>query len=129
MKDVRLKRLTQVVHRRASQIIAFELKDPRLGFITVSRVDLSGDLRHAIINWSIVGTDADRSKAAHALEDARGHIQSLIAAVMHTRVTPIIRFEFDESVEGVVRLGHILDELREERGEDEPEDEEEASED
>ncbi|MCZ6696805.1 MAG: hypothetical protein O7A63_09740, partial [Acidobacteria bacterium] len=82
----------------------------------------------AIIHWSIVGTKAERSKAAHALEDARGHVQSLIAAVMHTRVTPIIRFEFDESVEGTVRLGRLLDELRAERDEDETE-EEEASED
>jgi ribosome-binding factor A len=119
MKDVRLKRLTQLLHRRAGEILSYELKDPRMGFVTVSRVKLSGDLRHAVIYWSIVGTESERSRTAHALEDARGHVQSQIAAVMHTRVTPVIRFEFDESIAGSVRVSQILDELRGERAEPE----------
>jgi ribosome-binding factor A len=119
MRELRLEKLTHLVHRRASEVILYELNDPRLGFVTISRVKLSGDLRHATIFYSVVGTDGDRSKTEHALEHARGHVQSEIARVMHTRVTPIVRFEYDEGVAGSIRVSRILDELREERGEQE----------
>jgi ribosome-binding factor A len=119
MHDVKLSRLTHLVHRRVSEVILYELQDPRLGFLTVTRVDLSRDLRHATVYWSIVGSEGDRSKTAHALEHARGRIQGEVARVMKTRVTPILRFEYDESVEGSVRVSRILEELRQERGESE----------
>jgi ribosome-binding factor A len=118
MKDVRLNRLTQLVHRRASEIVLYDLKDPRLGLVTVTRVKLARDLKHAIIFYSVIGSDADRSKTQHALESARGHVQSQIAATMRTRVTPIIRFEYDESVEGAVRVSRILEEIRRDRPEE-----------
>ena len=119
MRDVKLSRLTRFVHRRVSEVVLYELQDPRLGFITVTRVDLSRDIRHATVFWSIVGTQGDRSKAAHALDDACGRVQGEVARVMKTRVTPILRFEYDESVEGSVRVSRILNELRQERGDEE----------
>jgi ribosome-binding factor A len=125
MRDVRLEKLTHLVQRRASEVILHELVDPRLGFVTVTRVKLSRDLRHAVIYYSVVGSDADRSKTAHALEHARGHVQSQIARAMRTRVTPQIRFEFDKGVEGSIRVSEILNRLREERSEREGATEEE----
>ncbi len=119
MQDVRLERITQLVQRTASEVIAYELKDPRMGFVTVSRVKLSRDIRHATVFWSIVGTDGERSRTAHALEAATGYVQGRIARALDTRVTPLIRFEYDQAVEGSVRVSRILDELREERGEEE----------
>jgi ribosome-binding factor A len=86
-----------------------------LGFVTVTRVKLSGDLKHAVIYYSVIGSEADRSKTAHALEHARGHVQSEIARAMHTRVTPIVRFEFDEGLAGSIRISQLLHELTEER--------------
>lgn len=120
MSDLRLEKLTHLVHRRAGEVIAFELKDPRIGFVTVSRVKLSKDLRHAVIYYSVVGSDAERTKTAHALDQAKGYVQGRIATAMNTRVTPQIRFEFDEAVEGAVRVSQLLNELREQRGEEEP---------
>ena len=117
MRDVRLEKLTHLVMRRAGEVITHELVDPRLGFVTVTRVKLSRDLRHAVIYYSVVGSDADRSKTAHALEHARGHIQSQIARAMRTRVTPQVRFEFDKGVEGSIRVSEILSRLRQEREE------------
>jgi ribosome-binding factor A len=119
MREVRLEKLTQLVHRRASEVITYEMNDPRMGFVTISRVKLSGDLRYAVIYYSVVGSDSDRSKTEHALEHAQGHIQSEIARAMHTRVTPIVRFEYDEGVAGSIRVSQLIDELREERGEQE----------
>jgi len=114
MRDVRLKRLSQLVQRRASEIVLYELKDPRMGFVTITRVKLSGDLRHAVIFYSVVGSDADRSRTEHALEHAQGYVQGQIASALKTRVTPIIRFEYDASVEGSVRVSRILSEIAEE---------------
>jgi ribosome-binding factor A len=111
MKDVRLKRLSELVQRKASEVILYELKDPRMGFVTVTRVKLSGDLRHAIIYYSVVGSDADCSRTSHALDHAKGYVQSQIASALKTRVTPIIKFEFDKSVEGSVRVSQILSEI------------------
>jgi ribosome-binding factor A len=126
MRDIRHEKLSSLVHRRASEVILYELKDPRLGFVTVTRVKLSKDLRHATIFWSVVGADSDRSKTTHALEHARGFIQSEVASALSTRVTPTLDFEYDESVEGSVRVSRILDDLRRIRGEDaEPADKEE----
>jgi len=114
MRDVRLQRLSELVQRKASEVILYELKDPRMGFVTVTRVRLSRDLRHAVIYYSVVGDEGERSRTTHALEHARGYIQSQIAAAMKTRVTPAIRFEYDASVEGSVRVSRILLEIAEE---------------
>ena len=122
----KIERLRKVILRKASEVILYELHDPRLGFVTLSKVDLADDLRHAVIYYSVMGEDADRSKTSHALEAARGYIQKAIASALHTRVTPHIRFKFDESIEGAMRISRMIDEAvaaddeaRRKRGEDE----------
>jgi len=113
--DIRLKRLAKQALHTASQIVLFELADPRLEMVTLTRVKLSSDLSHATVFWSTLGDDARRSKVAHALEDAIPVVQSAIARNFRTRRTPRIQFRFDESIEGAIRVGNILDELRHER--------------
>ena len=115
VNEIRLKRLTGVVQQRASRAILFELKDPRLGFLTVTRVKLASDLTQCTIFWSILGTPGEKSKAARALEDARGFLQSAIAREMGTRVTPRITLKFDESIEKAQKVYGILANLRKER--------------
>ena len=101
MAAKRIERLRKVILRKASDVILYELHDPRLGFVTLSKVDLTDDLRYATIYYSVIGADADRSKTSHALEAARGYIQKEIARALQTRVTPHIRFKYDESIEDV----------------------------
>jgi ribosome-binding factor A len=113
----RIERLTKVILRRAGEVVAHELKDPRLGLVTITRVQLVEDLSAARIYWSVMGDEAERSKSAHALEHARGFVQSEIAGVMHTRITPVVSFHYDESIEGAVRMSRLLDGLRKEREE------------
>jgi ribosome-binding factor A len=110
MATRKIERLKKVILRKASDVILYELHDPRLGFVTLSKVDLTEDLRHATIYYSVMGEDADRTKTARALEDARGYIQKRIAGAMKTRVTPQIKFRFDESIEGVLRISRMIDE-------------------
>jgi ribosome-binding factor A len=111
----RIEKLTKLILKRAGEVVSQELKDPRLGIVTITRVDLTADLRHAKIFWSVLGDESERNKSTYALEHARGHIQSEIAHIMHTRVTPILSFHYDESIEGVIRVSRILNDLRQER--------------
>jgi ribosome-binding factor A len=115
VNDIRLKRLSEVVKQRASRAILYELKDPRLGFITVTQVKLASDLTQCVIYWSVIGTDGEKSKTAHALEDARGFLQSAIAKEMGTRVTPRITLKFDASIEKAQKVYGILAKLKKER--------------
>ena len=117
VSDIRQKRLEQVVRRRVGEAILQELKDPRLGFVTVTRVKLARDLSYATIFWSVIGTPGDKSKTAHALEDSRGYLQSAVAKAMMTRVTPRLGFRYDASLEKAQKVFDILAKLRRERGE------------
>jgi ribosome-binding factor A len=113
--DIRLKRLEKVALRRASEIVQHELSDPRLTFVTITRVDLASDLSHGVIFWSTLGEGGQRSKVEHALRDAAGFVQSEIAKAFRTRRTPHIVFKFDKSIEGASRVAGILDAIKKER--------------
>lgn len=119
VSDLRLKRLEGVIKKKVAEMLVTELRDPRIGFVTLTRVKLARDLSHATILWSILGGDGDRSKTQHALDDARGYIQSAVAKVMATRVTPRLSFQFDSSIEKGDKVLSILRDLRHERGETE----------
>ncbi len=120
VNDIRLARLAEVVKERASRAILYELKDPRLGFVTVTRVKLARDLTQCVVFWSVMGTPGEQSKTAHALEDARGFIQSAIAKVMGTKKTPRIYLRKDESLEKAHKVFELLAKLKRERGETGP---------
>ncbi len=118
VNDIRLLRLSEVVKQRASQVILYELKDPRLGFITVTRVKLARDLTMCTVFWSVMGTAGEKSKTAHALEDARGFIQSAVAKAMGTRKTPRLTLKFDPSLGHAQKVHELLAKIRREKGED-----------
>lgn len=126
--SIRLKRLEKLALQRASQIVLFELSDPRLEFVTLTRVKLSSDLSHLRVYWSCIGTEADRNKISHALDDASGEVQRGIGESLRTRRTPRVKFEYDASIEGAIEMGKLLDDLKAERaarGDDEELDSEE----
>ena len=123
--SIRLKRLEKLALQVSSKVVLFELHDPRLEMVTLTRVKLTSDLAHGTIFWSTMGNDAHRNKVAHALASAVGPVQRAIAASFETRRTPRLTFQFDKSIEGAIRVGGILDELKKERVEregDEPDD-------
>jgi ribosome-binding factor A len=113
--DIRLKRLERLALRRASEIVLHELSDPRLTFVTITRVELAADLSHGTIFWSTLGEGGQRSKVEHALRDAAPVVQSEIAKVFRTRRTPHVVFKFDKSIEGASRVAGILDAMKKER--------------
>ena len=124
----RIKRLEQALLEAVGPAISQGLADPRLTMITVTRIRLSPDLSIARVNWSCLGSAGDRSKAQHALEDARGPLQAAVANRLRTRITPRLEFHFDEGLERAARVDEILGKLAAERREREGKDEDEKAE-
>lgn len=94
-------------------ILHSELKDPRLGFLTISKVELTQDLRSAKVFFSVLGKEEDYKKTRQALDSALGFIRKLIAERINLRLAPEIIFEEDRSSEYSVRIQEVLDELKE----------------
>jgi ribosome-binding factor A len=113
--DIRLKRLEKLALHRASEVVLHELSDPRMTFVTLTRVQLAKDLSHAAIYWSTLGEGGQRSKVEHALRDAAPFVQTEIAKVFNTRRTPHVTFRFDPSIAGAQRVAGILDAIKAER--------------
>ncbi|MEX1026149.1 MAG: 30S ribosome-binding factor RbfA [Planctomycetota bacterium] len=92
-------RLEARIQERVATLLEFELNDPRAGFITVTGVTLTEDLSIATILYSVFGTDADRSKVQHMLEDATGFVRSKVGRVLRVRRIPVIKWRYDDTVE------------------------------
>ena len=117
----RLLRIARAIKQEAARVLIEEARDPRIGFVTVTRVKLSGDLSRAVILVSVMGTDAQKRTTMRGLDGARGFVQTAIARILKTRTTPHITFELDESIERSILFADMLKEIRDERGE-EPDD-------
>ena len=88
-----------------------ELKDPRLGFVTITGVETSRDLRYARVFVSVLGPEKKRSASLTALQSAHGVLQARVARELRMKRTPLLAFEYDPSVERGVRMTHLIDEL------------------
>ena len=87
------------------------LKDPRIGFVTVTGVDASRDYAYATVYVSVLGTEAERERTLEGLAAAHGVLQGAVARALRLRRTPVLRFEYDPAVERGVRLTQMIDEL------------------
>jgi len=116
--SIKIRKLTRRIKERAGEILLTEINDPRLGFVTVTRVDLSNDLSHCTIFYSVLGDEAQRRTTERAMADARGYVQRRVAEILRTRTTPALDLRFDPSIEGVIRVARILDGIARERDEE-----------
>ena len=109
----RVERVAVALKREVSNIIHDELKDPRAGFITVTRIELTDDLRYAKIFFSVLGNEKEQKNSRRALESACGFIKRLIARRVKLRFVPEIRFIQDKSCEYSIHIQQELDKIRE----------------
>ena len=124
--SIRVERVAKKIKFLIATALQRELSDPRMGFVTVVRCDLSADYRHCRVHVSVLGDDAEVSRVMHMLEDARGFIQRYVATNLDTRATPHLEFERDRGAERSVEMSALLNDLKREREEREGEDEAEA---
>ena len=112
---LRIERLREVIRETAAEVILHELTDPRIGFCTVTKVELSDDLSHCDIHVSVLGDDGVKSRTLHGLQNARGVIQKRIAGQLKTRTTPHVNIQLDESIE---KSFAVMEKIREARASD-----------
>jgi ribosome-binding factor A len=91
-----------------------DLKDPRIGFLTITGAETSPDLRHAVIFYSVLGTDQEKADTAEALDHASSRIQRAIGSETRLRYTPKLTFRVDPSIDEGLRISRILAEMAEE---------------
>jgi ribosome-binding factor A len=106
----RMRRVNAAVREVLSEAVV-ELKDPRIGFITITGVDTSTDLRSAVVFVSVLGSERKRDQSIDGLQAAHGLLQARIARELRMKRTPQLTFEYDPSVERGVRMSQLIDEL------------------
>src|SRR6478752_657453 len=114
MSSVRANRVGEQMKKELGDIIGRKIKDPRIGFVTVTDVQVTGDLQQAIVYISVLGDDQQRENTLLGLAKARGFIRSEIGQRIRLRKTPEITFEFDESIDYGNRIESLLHEIKKE---------------
>ena len=105
----RLRRVDEAVRQVLSDAVATDLKDPRVGFVTVTAVKTSPDLRHARVYVSVLGDAAAREASLEGLRSAHGFLQRRVAGELRMKHTPTLAFVYDDSVERGMRLSELID--------------------
>lgn len=109
----RTDRIADQIQRELSSVLQFELKDPRVGMVTVQDVTVSRDLSFADVYFTLLGEDADAGlQAEQVLSGAAGFLRSKLAQTLNTRTTPKLRFHYDETPERAAGLSRLIDQAR-----------------
>jgi len=115
MSTQRSGRVQEALRQEISRIVQGQMKDPRIGFITITKVDLTKDLRYARVYFSVLGEHKDKLLALKGLNSAKGYIKGMLSDKIKLRFMPDIEFKIDESLEHTKHIFDLLDKLKKER--------------
>jgi ribosome-binding factor A len=104
-----MRRVDEAVRLVLSSAITSDLKDPRVGFVTVTGVKTSSDLRHARVYVSVLGDEPERAASIEGLRSAHGFLQRRVASELTLKHTPTLSFEYDPSIDRGMRISELLD--------------------
>lgn len=113
MKTHRLARVAEVVRETAANAILFEVKDPRVKGVTVTRAEVSADLQHAKVYVSVMGTQKEQQLTMHGLTSAAGFVQTRLAERLTSRYVPHVTFILDEGVKKSIEIAKLIREEQE----------------
>ena len=116
MPGRRTDRVSVLIQRELSDIIQRELKDPRVGFCTISQVEVSADLRYADVKVSVVGDKRQKRNSITGLKSAAGFLRREVVQRIGLRHAPELRFELDDSVDQLMRIDRLLKQIHTEEG-------------
>lgn len=111
----RPEQVAETVRQVIAELLLKEVRDPRVGFVTVTEVRVTNDLSVATVRISVLGEESARPEALAGLESASGFLRSRVGKALSTRIVPELRFELDRGHEHAARINQILGELREEQ--------------
>lgn len=109
MTAPRQARIADQIQRELAELIRLELRDPRVGMVTITAVELSRDQSHAKVWFTVLGAPSAAGEAREGLRRAAGFLRTQLAHRLTTRTVPELAFEYDESVERGVRLARLIE--------------------
>lgn len=112
MARIRVSRVGEQIKKELSEILQLEIKDPRIGFVTVTAVEMSGDLQIAKVFVSVFGSPEEKQQTLAALEKAKGYMRSEIGKRIRLRYTPELVFVMDESLEHSEHINKLLNNVQ-----------------
>jgi len=118
MSSQRPGRVQEAIRQEVSMILHNVIRDPRLGFLTVTGVELTNDLRFARIYFSVLGDEKARKLALKGLNSAKGYIKGLLGEKIKLRYMPDIEFKFDDTLERTQRIYDLFEQIKKEKKED-----------
>ena len=110
MSGDRMRRVDEAMREVLSGVITSEIKDPRVGFVTVTSVETSADLRHARVFVSVLGGDKVRRRSMDGLQSAHGYLQKRVAGELRLKHTPTLQFLYDDSADRGLRIAELIEE-------------------
>ena len=108
--------VAEAVRQVIADLLLSELRDPRIGFVTVTGVDVTGDLSIALVRVSVMGSEEERTQALAGLESAAGFLRNRVGKALTTRTVPQLRFALDRGLQHAAQIDRILEGLKQEDG-------------
>jgi len=118
MEGKRSEKVADLIHKEISEMLVKTIKDPRIGFVTITRVEASEDCRSAKVYFSVTGTREDRERSMKGLSSAKGYVRKELGRRIRLRYTPEIIFKFDPSIEYAIHIGEVIRHLKKEEEKD-----------
>ncbi len=119
MEGKRSEKVADLIHKEVSEMLMKTVKDPRIGFVTITRVAVSEDCRSAKVYFSVAGTLEERERSTQGLSSAKGYVRKELGRRIRLRYTPEIIFKFDPSIEYAIHIGEVLRHLKKDEETDE----------
>jgi ribosome-binding factor A len=111
MPSGRMRRVDEAIRQVLGEAMAAEVKDPRVGFVTVTEVRTSADLQHARVYVSVLGEPAQRQASLEGLRSAHGFLQARVAGELRLKRTPTLEFIYDDTTDRAMRVDALIDEI------------------
>lgn len=112
MARVRPERVQEALRQEISKLVLEEIKDPRIGFLTITKVELTRDLRYAKVYFSVLGGEKEKSLALKGLNSAKGYIKGIVADRIKLRLVPDISFRIDDSIEHTKEIYDMFEKIK-----------------
>ncbi|MEN8041178.1 MAG: 30S ribosome-binding factor RbfA [Actinomycetota bacterium] len=116
-KSPRMRKVNELVREVVADAV-MDLKDPRIGFLTITGTETSPDLRHAVVYYSVLGSEEEKSDTAAALKSAKSRIQRAVGSETRLRYTPVLEFKVDPAIDEGLRISQILADIDEQDGDE-----------